>query len=162
MIAFIETIGSSTMAMTRYMRDILAFSWQVFSQMFSIRTYNSAVRSVLINQIYFTSVQILPLFFAVSICFGVIFIGAGGQYLRDIGLFGFFGHMLMGFVVIEFAPFITVLLIALRSGSAINTEIAVGATGGKKPLINSWRSVTYHVPFRSLSTMTASSGWDGL
>ena len=37
----------------------------------------------------------------------------------------YFGHILMGFIVSEFSPFITVLLITLRSGSAINTEIAV-------------------------------------
>jgi len=125
MIAFVEKIGSSAMAMSSSLQDTLAFSGQVFRQIFSFKTYNSAVRMVLINQIYFTSVQILPLFFLVSICFGVIFIGFGGEYLRDLGLFGYFGHLLMGFVVTKFAPFITVLLIALRSGSAINTEIAV-------------------------------------
>jgi len=101
------------------------FFFTVFLRLFSVTTYNSAVRMVLINQIYFTSIQILPLFFVVSICFGVISLARFGQYLRDLGLFDYFGHMLMGFVVTEFAPFITVLLIALRSGSAINTEIAV-------------------------------------
>ena len=125
MTAFVEKIGSSAMTMTGSLRDTLVFSSQVFFRLFSSKTYNSAVRMVLVNQIYFTSVQILPLFFIVSACFGVIFIGVAGQYLRDLGLFDYFGHLLMGFVVTEVAPFITVLLIALRSGSAINTEIAV-------------------------------------
>jgi phospholipid/cholesterol/gamma-HCH transport system permease protein len=125
MTAFIEKIGSSAMAMTHSLRETLTFSLQVFLRTVSIKTYNSAVRKVLINQIYFTSVQVLPLFLVVSICFGIIFIGAAGQYLRDLGLFDYFGHLLMGFVVTEFAPFITVLLISLRSVSAINTEIAV-------------------------------------
>jgi phospholipid/cholesterol/gamma-HCH transport system permease protein len=80
---------------------------------------------VLINQIYFTSVQILPLFLAVAVIFGAIVIGIIGQYLINLGLFYYFGQLLMGFVVTEFAPFITVLLIALRSSSAINAEIAV-------------------------------------
>jgi phospholipid/cholesterol/gamma-HCH transport system permease protein len=35
------------------------------------------------------------------------------------------GRLLMGFVVTELSPFVTVLLIALRSSSAINAEIAV-------------------------------------
>lgn len=125
MIVFVEKIGRSALDVTRALHDTLTFSVHVFLSLFSVKAYNSAVRMVLINQIYFTSVQILPLFFLVSICFGVIFIGFVGQYLRSIGLFDYFGHMLMGFVVTEFAPFITVLLIALRSGSAINTEIAV-------------------------------------
>lgn len=113
------------MDMSHSLQDTLIFSFQVFLRMFSPSTYNSAVRMVLVNQIYFTSVQILPLFFTVSICFGIIFIAVVGQSLRDIGLFEHFGHVLMDFVVTQFAPFITVLLIALRSGSAINTEIAV-------------------------------------
>lgn len=125
MTVFVEKIGRSVMDATRALHDTLIFSVHVFLSMFSVKTYNSAVRMVLINQIYFTAVQILPLFFLVSICFGAVFIGLVGQYLRNIGLFDYFGHMLMGFVVTEFAPFITVLLIALRSGSAINTEIAV-------------------------------------
>jgi len=125
MTVLVEKIGSSAISMTRALGDTLSFSLQVLFRLFSIKTYNSAVRMVLINQIYFTSVQILPLFFIVSVCFGVIFIGVAGQYLHDLGLFGYFGQMLMGFVVMEFAPFITVLLIALRSGSAINTEMAV-------------------------------------
>jgi phospholipid/cholesterol/gamma-HCH transport system permease protein len=125
MTAFVEKFGSSAMAMSAYLWDTLWFSGKVFARLFSPKTYNSAVRMVLLNQIYFTSVQILPLFLIVSICFGVIFIAFTGQYFRDLGLFDYFGHMLMGFVVTEFAPFITVLLIALRSSSAINTEIAV-------------------------------------
>ncbi|MDQ5987211.1 MAG: ABC transporter permease [Syntrophus sp. SKADARSKE-3] len=125
MTAFVEKIGLAAMAMTSSLRETLHFSFQVLVRMFSVNTYNSAVRMVLVNQIYFTSVQILPLVFVVSVSFGVIFIGFVGQYLRQLGLFEYFGHMLMGFVVTEFAPFITVLLIALRSGSAINTEIAV-------------------------------------
>lgn len=125
MTVFVEKIGRSAMDATRSLHDTLMFSLQVFFALFSMKTYNSAVRMVLVNQIYFTSIQILPLFFVVSVCFGVIFIGFTGQYLRSIGLFDYFGHMLMGFVVTEFAPFITVLLIALRSSSAINTEIAV-------------------------------------
>ena len=113
------------MDMSYSLQDTLIFSFQVFLRMFSPRTYNSAVRMVLVNQIYFTSVQILPLFLVVSACFGIVFIGVAGQSLRDIGLFEHFGNLLMDFVVTQFAPFITVLLIALRSGSAINTEIAV-------------------------------------
>lgn len=124
-------IGRSAMEKGRSLGGTLDFSFRVLRRMFSPQTYNAAVRMVLVNQIYFTSVQILPLVATVAVIFGVMFIGLFGQYLRDIGLFRFFGHMLMGFVVTEFAPFIVVLLIALRSGSAINTEIAVMKMNGE-------------------------------
>jgi len=121
----IEQIGRSGLNAARVSRDTLAFAFRILTRMFDVRAYNSAVRMVLINQIYFTSVQILPLFLAVSVIFGAIVIGIIGQYLIQLGLFYYFGQLLMGFVVTEFAPFITVLLIALRSSSAVNAEIAV-------------------------------------
>jgi phospholipid/cholesterol/gamma-HCH transport system permease protein len=80
---------------------------------------------VLVHQIYFTSLQILPLFITLSVIFGSLLVGIVFQGLKSLGLTSYLGHILMGFVVTELSPFVTVLLIALRSGSAINTEIAV-------------------------------------
>jgi phospholipid/cholesterol/gamma-HCH transport system permease protein len=97
----------------------------VLSRMFRRKTYNSAMREVLINQIYFTSVQILPLFLLVSILFGSLLIGIVFTLLKDFGLTELIGHVLMGLVVTELCPFLTVLLITLRSSAAINTEMAV-------------------------------------
>ncbi len=121
----IEQIGRSGLHAFSSFLDTLAFAIKILARMFDVRAYNSAVRMVLINQIYFTSVQILPLFLTVAAGFGAIVIGIIGQYLIHLGLFDYFGQLLMGFVVTEFAPFITVLLIALRSSSAVNAEIAV-------------------------------------
>jgi phospholipid/cholesterol/gamma-HCH transport system permease protein len=78
-----------------------------------------------VNQIYFTSVQILPVFIIVSVFFGSLLIGIVFTMLRDLGLTEFIGHVLMGLIVTELSPFLTVLLITLRSASAINTEMAV-------------------------------------
>jgi len=121
----IEQIGRSGLHAVRSSLDNLTFAFKILIRMFDVRAYNSAVRMVLINQIYFTSVQILPLVLAVAVGFGAIVIGLIGQYLIHLGLFDYFGQLLMGFVVTELAPFITVLLIALRSSSAVNAEIAV-------------------------------------
>ncbi len=83
------------------------------------------MREVLVNQIYFTAVQILPLFLLVSILFGSLFIGIVFSLLKELGLTQFIGHILMGLIVTELSPFLTVLLITLRSSAAINTEMAV-------------------------------------
>jgi phospholipid/cholesterol/gamma-HCH transport system permease protein len=80
---------------------------------------------VLIHQIYFTSVQILPLFLFVAAIFGILINGMAFQVVKNLGLSDYLGRLLMGFVVTELAPFVTVLLIVLRSSAAINTEIAV-------------------------------------
>jgi phospholipid/cholesterol/gamma-HCH transport system permease protein len=121
----IERIGEKSIRTAKSFYETLAFSSLVFFKMFDRTSYNSAMRMVLVNQIYFTSVQVLPLFIAVSILFGSPMVGITLQVLQHFGLADRMGSVLMGFVVTELSPFMTVLLIALRSSSAINAEIAV-------------------------------------
>ncbi len=122
---FVARIGRSAIRAARTLSDTLAFAFLIFVKVVDRDTYNSAVRIVLIRQIYFTAVQILPMFLSIAVVFGAAVVGISAQYMKELGLSEFFGQMLMGFVVTEVSPFFTVLLIALRSCSAINTEIAV-------------------------------------
>jgi phospholipid/cholesterol/gamma-HCH transport system permease protein len=125
MTAFLHNLGHSAILFFREFADTIAFSAKVFAHMFRRSTYTRAMRDVLVNQIYFTSVQILPVFLLVSVIFGSLLIGIVFTLLKDFGLTDFIGHVLMGLIVTELSPFFTVLLITLRSASAINTEIAV-------------------------------------
>jgi phospholipid/cholesterol/gamma-HCH transport system permease protein len=125
LMSFLEKIGNFEPGLSKSFTDIFFFAGIVLLRMFRRKTYGSAMRSVLVNQIYFTSVQILPIFLAVSILFGSLLIGIVFQLLKELGLTEFFGNVLMGLIVTELSPFITVLLITLRSSSAINAEIAV-------------------------------------
>lgn len=125
MIAAIENIGRLTLDTSLSLRNTLTFAVRVIIRLFNLRTYDSASRMVFINQFYFTSVQILPLFLLVAVIFGSLVNGMAFQVIKNLGLNEYLGRLLMGFVVTEVAPFVTVLLIALRSSSAINTEIAV-------------------------------------
>lgn len=131
MIAAIEHLGSASLNIIRSLQDTLSFAIQVILRMFDRQTYNSAVKMVLVNQIYFTSVQILPLFIIASVIFGSLLIGIVFGGIKDLGLGEYLGRILIGFVVTELSPFIVVLLIALRSSSAINTEIAVMKVNGE-------------------------------
>jgi phospholipid/cholesterol/gamma-HCH transport system permease protein len=123
--AFLENIGRLAIKFIKSFTDIICFAGKVLFRIFNRNTYNSAMRTVLLDQIYFTSVQILPIFLIVSIIIGSLLIGVIFLQLKQLGLTQYFGHLLMGFIVTEFSPFITVLLITLRSCSAINTEMAV-------------------------------------
>lgn len=125
MITGIEVMGRSVINTLLSLRSTVWFAAQVIVRLLDLRTYNSASRMVFINQFYFTSVQILPLFLLVAVIFGSLVNGMAFQVIKDLGLHDYLGRLLMGFVVTEVAPFMTVLLIALRSSSAINTEIAV-------------------------------------
>jgi phospholipid/cholesterol/gamma-HCH transport system permease protein len=125
MIAAIESIGRSALNTSVSFRQTLTFTAQIVLRLFTLGTYNSAFRTVFISQFYFTAVQILPLFLLVAVIFGSMVNGMAFQAIKDLGLSDYLGRLLMGFVVTEVSPFVTVLLIALRSSSAINAEIAV-------------------------------------
>jgi phospholipid/cholesterol/gamma-HCH transport system permease protein len=125
MIRFIEKIGNAALRTASSLRSTLVFAALVFISMFDPRSYNSASRTVLIHQLYFTSVQILPLFLFVAAIVGILTNGMAFQVVKNLGLSDYLGRLLMGFVVTELAPFVTVLLLVLRSSAAINTEIAV-------------------------------------
>lgn len=120
-----ENIGQLGIKTEKSFFDTISFALKVVVRMFNYRTYNSAMRMVLTNQIYFTSVQILPIFLLVSIVLGSLLIGIVFELLKQLGLTDYFGNVLMGLVVTELSPLFTVLFITLRSSSAINTEMAV-------------------------------------
>ncbi|MGV8057724.1 MAG: ABC transporter permease [Smithellaceae bacterium] len=121
----LENIGRLGVKTAKSFADTISFAYKVILRMFQPRIYNSAMRMVLVNQIYFTSVQILPVFIIVSIVLGSLLIGIAFQLLKQLGLTDYFGNVLMGLIVTELSPFFTVLFITLRSASAINTEMAV-------------------------------------
>ena len=123
--ASLENIGRFTLQIAASLRDTIYFALLILSRIFRFSSFNSATRTVLINQIYFTSVQILPAFLAASIIFGSLLIGIVFQALKGLGLSDYLGNVLMGLIVTEISPLFTVLLLTLRSASAINTEIAV-------------------------------------
>jgi phospholipid/cholesterol/gamma-HCH transport system permease protein len=155
MVDAIGNIGRAALQATAALRGTLAFAALVFLAFFDRRTYNSASRMVLTHQIYFTSVQILPLFLFVAFIFGSLINGMAFQVIKNLGLTDYLGRLLMGFVVTELSPFVTVLLIALRSSAAINTEIAVMKVNQELNTLESFRIDLIHYLFipRILSGM---------
>ncbi len=135
----LANIGHSGIETARSFFDTLSFAGKVMSRMFIPRTYNSAMRMVLINQIYFTSVQILPVFILVSIVLGSLLIGIAFQLLKQLSLTDYLGNVLMGLTVTELSPFFTVLFITLRSSSAINAEMAVMKVDGEINTLETFR-----------------------
>lgn len=125
MINIIGKLGKTALDNFHAFNNTLFFAYRIIVHLFRKKTYNSASRMVFIHQFYYTSIQILPLFMLMGIIFGTMVNGMAFQAIKNLGLTSYLGSLLMGFVVTEIAPFITVLLIGLRSSSAINAEIAV-------------------------------------
>jgi phospholipid/cholesterol/gamma-HCH transport system permease protein len=135
----LENLGILGLKAFRSFIDTIIFAYKVVSRMFQRQTYSSAMQTVLISQIYFTSVQILPIFLFVSVILGSLLIGIVFQVLKQLGLTDYFGNILMGLIVTELSPFFTVLFITLRSASAINTEMAVMKVNGEIKTLETFR-----------------------
>ncbi len=88
-------------------------------------TYNKATRLVVQKQIYFTAWQILPGFAAFSALFSFLIIEIVGSTARKYGLYEYALELIVRILVLEILPLITVLFIALRTGAAMNTEVAL-------------------------------------
>lgn len=97
------------------------------------------MRMVLIKQIYFTAVGIIPLFMLMALFFGSIIIGVVIWLATTYNLQDQIGHIIIIFTLDEFAPFFTALLLALRSGTAVNTEIAVMKVNNELNMLERYR-----------------------
>jgi phospholipid/cholesterol/gamma-HCH transport system permease protein len=124
-LAWIDTIGAKTIQNSLRAFDIFRFAWNILRHLVRPSSYNPAMRSIIVKQIYFTAVEIIPLFMVIAVVFGSVIIGVVIAFAAKYNLQEHMGSIIITFVMNEFAPFFTALLIALRSGTAINTEIAV-------------------------------------
>jgi len=88
-------------------------------------TYNKATRLVVQKQIYFTAWQILPGFAAFSALFSFLIIEIVGSTARKYGFYDYALELIVRILVLEILPLMTVLFIALRTGAAMNTEVAL-------------------------------------
>src|SRR3569833_2389349 len=88
-------------------------------------TWNRATFDVVVKQIYFTAVQILHVFLGYALVISWLIITIILSTARDFGLTEFASEMTIRVLVLELLPFLTALFVALRSGSAINTEVAL-------------------------------------
>ncbi|MBU0721766.1 ABC transporter permease [bacterium] len=125
MIRFVESVGEKAIDAVSSIFEALKFTALCLLHMVQPKSYNSAMRMVLTKQIYFTAVGIIPLFIMMAFLFGSVIIGVVIVLATQYNLQSEIGSIIVTFVIDEFSPFFTALLISLRSGTAINTEIAV-------------------------------------
>lgn len=125
LVTWIETIGNAVITRLRSAAALANFGWRLLTVTFNPRTYDSATRWIITKQIYFTAVQALPIFIAYSLVISGVIIQIMVNVARNFGLSEYVPGLIVGFLVMELLPFLSVLFVALRSGAAINTEIAL-------------------------------------
>ena len=123
--SFLRYIGQGTINKFQSFYEALAFSLLCFWRIPNPKNYNSATTMVLVKQIYFTAIQIIPIFTFIGIVVGSALIASVVVFAIDFGIKDKIGIILAHLIMNEFAPFFTILLITLRSSAAIVTEISV-------------------------------------
>jgi len=92
---------------------------------FSRATYDKENRTVTANQIYFTAWQVLPWFTLLSALLSLVLIRIVVTTSLSYGLSQYALEVAVRVLVLELIPLFAALFIALRSGAAISTEIAL-------------------------------------
>jgi phospholipid/cholesterol/gamma-HCH transport system permease protein len=123
--ASIESLGARFVGWFAVGYGLFAFAGRAALLMLDRSTWNRATYDVVIKQVYFTAVQILPVFLGYALVISWLLITIILSTAREFGLTEFATEMTIRVLVLELLPFLTALFIALRSGSAINTEVAL-------------------------------------
>jgi len=88
-------------------------------------TYDKENRAVTAKQIYFTGWQVLPWFTLLSALLSMVLIRIVVATALSYGLSQYALEMVVRVLVLELIPLSAALFVALRSGAAINTEVAL-------------------------------------
>jgi phospholipid/cholesterol/gamma-HCH transport system permease protein len=128
---FLTRRGAALLATWRIWRDTLLFAARAIVTAATPAAYNSATRTVVMKQIYFTVVQILPGFTLFAALLSYVLIQIVVTTAASYGLSEYALEVSMRLLVLELLPLITALFVALRSSSAINTEIALMKINGE-------------------------------
>ncbi len=123
--ASIESLGAKITGWFTVGYGMFAFLARALLLLLDRATWNRATFDVVIKQVYFTAVQILHVFLGYALVISWLIISIILSTARDFGLTEFATEMTIRVLVLELLPFLTALFIALRSGSAINTEVAL-------------------------------------
>lgn len=122
---FVERTGAKAVGWWKTSYGLLVFLTGVLSTLARPATWNRATLDTVVKQIYFTAVQILHIYLVYVLAISWVIITITLSTARDVGLFDAATEMIIRVLPLELLPFLTALLIALRSGSAINTEVAL-------------------------------------
>ncbi len=88
-------------------------------------TYTPAVRAIAARQVCESAWEVLPGVAAASAVLGYLVIGIVDATARGFGLSGYALELFVRLVVMELVPLFVALFVALRSGAAIGTTVAL-------------------------------------
>lgn len=108
----------------------LLFAVTAAAAALSLSAYTARTRALAMRQVYFAAWQVLPGFVLLTGLLSWVIIEITIGLAREFNLAQFALELAFRVVVLELVPLLTALYVALRSGAAIVTEVAVMANNG--------------------------------
>ncbi len=122
---FLTRRGAWLLGTWRIWRDTGRLAGRTLVTACTPSAYNRATRDVVMKQIYFTAWQILPAFTLFAALLSYMLIQIVVSTAAQFGYSEYALELSVRVLVLEILPLLTALFVALRSGSAINTEVAL-------------------------------------
>jgi len=107
------------------------FAFAVVAAVLSPKLYTTRARAATTQQIYFTAWQVLPGFTLFATLLGTVVVEITLRTAWQFGLEQYALELTFRALVLELMPLLTALFVALRSGAAISTEIAMLRIAGE-------------------------------
>ncbi len=108
-----------------------SFAFAAAASALSLSAYTARTRAVAMKQVYFSAWHVLPGFTLFAALLSWVVIQITISLARGYGLAQFALELVFHAVVLELVPFLTALYVALRSGAAIVTEVALMRVSGE-------------------------------
>lgn len=107
------------------------FAFAAAAAALSFSAYTPRTRALAMRQVYFSAWQVLPGFTLFAALLSLVVIQITITLARGYGLAQFALELVFRAVVLELVPLLTALYVALRSGAAIVTEVAMMRVSGE-------------------------------
>lgn len=114
-------IGRKAILSANHIMDLFAFTYRMIAMaLYRPKEGRALVGRIVIQQLYFTAVQAMPILIPIALLIGSMVII---QFARLSGQYDF-GRISVLLIVREMGPFITAMLVILRSATAVTIEVS--------------------------------------
>lgn len=121
-----KKVGSYILSLYSEIISFLKFIRAIFESFKSLKYLRfRSIYNIIINQIRFTGIDALPVVIIIALLLGGTVIIQAMTNLPKFGVEDFIGNLLVIIIAREMGPLATALIVIIRSGTAIATEISV-------------------------------------
>jgi phospholipid/cholesterol/gamma-HCH transport system permease protein len=114
-------LGRKTIQSVNRLMDLCALTYRLTSIALPLpRTGRALIKRVIVEQVYFTAVQALPVIIPVALIIGSMMIVQFSQLSGQVDL----GKLVVLLVLREIGPLITAIIVILRSATAVTIEMS--------------------------------------